>query len=38
MADYVIIDCGSYIAFDVLSAVSLIEADQVLRLVTCSLK
>ena len=25
MADYVIIDCGSYIAFDVLSAVSLIE-------------
>lgn len=38
LADYVIIDCGSYIAFDVLSAVSLIEADQVLRLVTCSLK
>lgn len=38
MADYVIVDCGSYIAFDVLSAVSLIEADQVLRLVTCSLK
>ena len=38
MADYVIIDCGSYIAFDILSAVSLIEADQVLRLVTCSLK
>lgn len=38
MADYVIIDCGSYIAYDVLSAVALIEADQVLRLVTCSLK
>ncbi|MDE6052761.1 MAG: ParA family protein, partial [Lachnospiraceae bacterium] len=38
MADYVIIDCGSYIAFDVLSAVSLIESDHVLRLVTCNLK
>lgn len=38
MTDYVIIDCGSYIAFNVLSAVFLIEADQVLRLVTCSLK
>jgi MinD-like ATPase involved in chromosome partitioning or flagellar assembly len=38
MADYVIVDCGSYIAFDVLSAVALIEADHVLRLVTCNLK
>lgn len=38
MAEYVVIDCGSYIAFDVLSAVSLIEADSVLRLVTCNLK
>lgn len=38
MADYVIIDCGSYIAFDVLSAVALIESDHVLRLVTCNLK
>ncbi|MCH5248396.1 MAG: AAA family ATPase [Lachnospiraceae bacterium] len=38
MADYVIIDCGSYIAYDILSAVSLIEADYVLRLVTCNLK
>lgn len=38
MADYVVIDCGSYIAFDILSAVSLIEADYVLRLVTCNLK
>lgn len=38
MADYVIVDCGSYIAFDVLSAVALIESDFVLRLVTCDLK
>ena len=38
MADYIIVDCGSYIAFDVLSAVSLIESDYVMRLVTCSLK
>lgn len=38
MADYVIIDCGSYIAYDILSAVSLIEADRVLRLVNCNLK
>lgn len=38
MADYVVVDCGSYIAYDVLSAVSLIEADSVLRLVNCSLK
>ena len=38
MAEHVIIDCGSYIAYDILSAVSLIEADAVLRLVNCSLK
>lgn len=38
MADYIIIDCGSYIAFDVLSAVALMESDCVLRLVTCDLK
>lgn len=38
MADFVIIDCGSYIAFDILSAVALIESDYVLRLVTCNLK
>lgn len=38
IAPYVIIDCGSYIAYDVLSAVSLMEADSVLRLVNCDLK
>ena len=38
IAPYVIIDCGSYIAHDVLSAVSLLEADTVLRLVNCDLK
>ncbi len=35
---YVIIDCGSTIATDILSAVSLMEADSVLRLVSCDLK
>jgi ATPases involved in chromosome partitioning len=35
---YVIIDCGSTIATDILSAVSLMEADSVLRLVNCDLK
>lgn len=38
IAPYIIIDCGSYIANDVLSAVSLMEADTVLRLVNCDLK
>jgi cellulose biosynthesis protein BcsQ len=38
IAPYVIIDCGSYIAYDILSAVSLLEADTVLRLVNCDLK
>lgn len=38
IAPYVIIDCGSYIAYDVLSAVALLEADSVLRLVNCDLK
>ena len=38
IAPYIIIDCGSYIANDVLSAVSLMEADAVLRLVNCDLK
>lgn len=33
-----IIDCGSQIAHDILSAVSLLEADSVLRLVNCDLK
>lgn len=38
MSVYVVIDCGSYIANDILSAVSLMEADAVLRLVNCDLK
>ncbi|WP_033165236.1 AAA family ATPase [Clostridium sp. KNHs205] len=38
IAPYIIIDCGSYIAHDILSAVSLLEADSVLRLVNCDLK
>lgn len=35
---YIIIDCGSYIANDILSAIALIESDAVLRLVNCDLK
>lgn len=38
IAPHVIIDCGSYIANDILSAVSLMEADYVLRLANCDLK
>lgn len=38
MADYIVIDCTSNITGDVLSAVSLIESDAVLRLVSCDLK
>ena len=38
MAPYIIIDCGSYIANDILSAVALMESDAVLRLVNCDLK
>ena len=38
MEAHVVIDCGSYIANDILSAVALMEADHVLRLVTCDLK
>ena len=38
IATYVIIDCGSYIANDILSAVALMEADSVLRLANCDLK
>ncbi|MTK06609.1 MAG: ParA family protein [Hungatella sp.] len=38
IAPYIIIDCSSYIAYDVLSAVSLLKADSVLRLVNCDLK
>ena len=38
VAPFVIIDCGSTIASDVLSAVALMDADTVLRLVNCDLK
>lgn len=38
LADYIIIDCTSSITNDILSAVSLIESDAVLRLVSCDLK
>lgn len=38
LADYVIIDCASAVAHNVLSAISLIESDAVLRLVSCDLK
>ena len=38
MADYIVIDCTSNITNDVLSAVSLIESDAVLRIVSCDLK
>lgn len=38
IAPFVIIDCGSYIANDILSAVSLLESDAVLRLSNCDLK
>ena len=33
-----VIDCSSYIANDILSAVALMEADSVLRLANCDLK
>jgi len=38
IAPFVIIDCTSHIASDILSAVALMEADTVLRLVRCDLK
>ena len=38
IAPYIIVDCGSYIANDILSAVALMEADSVLRLANCDLK
>ncbi len=38
LAPYVVVDCSSYIANDVLSAVALMEADSVLRLSNCDLK
>lgn len=38
IAPFIIIDCGSYIANDILSAVALMESDFVLRLANCDLK
>ncbi len=38
IAPFVIIDCGSYIANDILSAVALLECDSALRLANCDLK
>ena len=38
LSSYIIIDCGSYIANDILSAVALMEADAVLQMVNCDLK
>jgi MinD superfamily P-loop ATPase len=38
IASYVIIDCGSYITNDILSAVSLMECDGILQLSNCDLK
>ena len=38
IAPFVIIDCSSYIANDILSAIALLESDAVLRLVNCDLK
>jgi len=38
ISPFVVIDCGSYIANDILSAVSLMESDAVLRLANCDLK
>ncbi|NCB42263.1 MAG: ParA family protein [Clostridia bacterium] len=38
LAPFVVVDCGSHIAADILSAVTLIEADSVLRLASCELK
>ena len=38
IAPFIIIDCSSYIANDILSAVSLMECDSILRLVNCDLK
>lgn len=38
IAPYIVVDCSSYIANDILSAIALMEADAVLRLVNCDLK
>ncbi len=38
IAPFVIVDCSSYIANDVLSAVSLMDCDSAIRIVNCDLK
>ena len=38
LTPFVVVDCGSYIANDILSAVTLMEADSVLRLANADLK
>lgn len=38
LSSYIIIDCSSYIANDILSAVALMESDAVLQMVNCDLK
>ncbi|MFT4104827.1 MAG: ParA family protein [Lacrimispora sp.] len=38
VAPFIVVDCGSYIANDILSAVALLEADNVLRLANADLK
>ncbi|WMI82412.1 AAA family ATPase [Anaerotignum sp. MB30-C6] len=38
IAPFVIIDCGSYIASDILSAIALLNCDSMLRLANCDLK
>ncbi|MDD4510738.1 MAG: ParA family protein, partial [Oscillospiraceae bacterium] len=38
VAPFVVVDCGSYIANDILSAVALMEANSVLRLANADLK
>ena len=38
IADFVVIDCSCHLSDDILSTMSLIEADCVLRLINCDLK
>lgn len=38
IAPFVVVDCGSHITADILSAVAIMEADSVLRLASCDLK
>lgn len=38
MADHIVVDCSSHLFFDELSALSILEADAVLRLMNCDLK